>query len=112
MEGAEDRQRIDRWIEESQYLIGRLIPSLLDDRERLRGKLEATEQDCARLRQEVLELRKDLSDLQGETQYFRNEHSAIAQALAGVLEHLGHVQKPLQDTYRRLQVGQPVPSPA
>ena len=68
MEGLEDRQRVDRWIEESQYLIGRLIPSILDDRERLRGKLEAAEQECVRLRQEIGELRKEVADLQSETQ--------------------------------------------
>jgi predicted nuclease with TOPRIM domain len=110
MEGLEDRQRIDRWIEESQYLIGRLIPSLLDDRDRLRGKLEAAEQEGARLRQEALDLRKEVGDLQSETQYFRNEHTAMAEAVAGVLEHLSHVQKPLNDVHRRLQVGQPVGS--
>ena len=31
----EDRQRVDRWLEESQYLLGRLIPGYLEDRERL-----------------------------------------------------------------------------
>jgi hypothetical protein len=68
MEGLEDRQRVDRWIEESQYLIGRMIPGILDDRERLRGKLEAAEQECVRLRQEIGELRKEVADLQSETQ--------------------------------------------
>jgi hypothetical protein len=112
MEGVEDRQRIDRWIEESQYLIGRVIPGALGDRDRLRSKLEAAEQEAAKLRQEVVDLRKEVSDLQSETQYFRNEHAALAEALSGVLDHLGHVQKPLNDVYRRLQVAQPVGSPA
>jgi hypothetical protein len=112
MEGLEERQRIDRWIEESQYLIGRLIPSLLDDRERLRGKLETCEEESRRLRQEVVELRKEVADLQGETQYFRNEHAAMAEAVGGVLEHLSHVGKPLNEVYRRLQAGQPAATPA
>ena len=34
-EMLEDRQRVDRWLEESQYLLGRLIPGYLDDRDRL-----------------------------------------------------------------------------
>ena len=112
MEGFEDRQRIDRWIEESQYLIGRLIPTCLDDRERLKGKLEAAEQESAKLRQEVVELRKEASDLQSETQYFRSEHVAMAEALAGVIEHLNQMQKPLHDVHRRLQATQPAGSPA
>jgi hypothetical protein len=112
MEGMEDRQRVDRWIEESQYLIGRLIPSLLDDRERLRGKLEAAEQECLRLRQEIGELRKEISDLQSETQFFRSEHAAMADILREILEHLGQVQKPLVEVHRRLQITQPALSAA
>jgi len=107
MEGLEDRQRVDRWIEESQYLIGRMIPGLLDDRERLRGKLEVAEQESARLRQEIGELRKEVSDLQSETQFFRGEHVAMAAALRDVIEHLGQIHKPLHDVHRRLQVTQP-----
>ena len=107
MEGLEDRQRVDRWIEESQYLIGRLIPSILDDRERLRGKLEAAEQEGARLRQEIGELRKEVADLQSETQFFRGEHVAMTEALREVIEHVSQVQRPLNDVFRRLQVTQP-----
>ena len=107
MEGLEDRQRVDRWVEESQYLIGRMIPGLLDDRERLRGKVEAAEQECARLRQEINELRKEIGDLQGETQFFRTEHVAMAEALREVIDHVGQVQKPLTEVFRRLQVTQP-----
>jgi hypothetical protein len=107
MEALEDRQRVDRWIEESQYLIGRLIPGLLDDRDRLKGKLEAAEQECARLRHEAAELRKEISDLQSETQYFRTEHVAMADALREVIEHVGQIHKPLNDVHRRLQVTQP-----
>jgi hypothetical protein len=107
MEGLEDRQRVDRWIEESQYLIGRLIPGLLDDRERMKVKLEATETECDRLRHEAAELRKEISDLQSETQYFRTEHVAMADALREVIEHVGQIHKPLNDVHRRLQVTQP-----
>jgi predicted nuclease with TOPRIM domain len=107
VDGLEDRQRVDRWLEESQYLIGRIIPGLLDDRERLRNKLEAAEHECSKLRQEVGELRKEVSDLQSETQYFRSEHAAMADALRGVIDHVVQIQKPLNDVFRRLQVPQP-----
>ena len=61
MEGLEDRQRVDRWIEESQYLVGRIIPALLDDRERLKAKVETSEQEGERLRQEIAALRKEIN---------------------------------------------------
>ena len=45
IEALEDRQRVDRWLEESQYLIGRLFPAYLDDRDRVRSRLDVVEQD-------------------------------------------------------------------
>jgi len=107
MDGPEDRQRVDRWIEEGQYLLGRMIPALLDERDRLRGKLEEAEQDSVRFRQEIGELRKQVSDLQSETQYFRNEYAAMAEAVGNVLEQMGQLQKPLDDVCRKLQLIQP-----
>src|SRR5262249_27609493 len=101
-----------RWIEESQYLIGRMIPGILDDRERLRGKLEVAEQECARLRQEIGELRKEVADLQSETQFFRGEHTAMAEALREVIEHISQVQRPLTAVFGRLQVTQRARSPS
>ncbi|OLC17219.1 MAG: hypothetical protein AUH29_02960 [Candidatus Rokubacteria bacterium 13_1_40CM_69_27] len=103
----EDRQRIDRWLEESQYLTGRLIPGFLDDRDRLKGKLQNIEQDCERLRTEIGELRKEMSRLQGEVQFYQSEHAAAAEAFAGIMEQLSHLQKPVSDLYRRFQSAHP-----
>lgn len=102
-EALSERQRIDRWLEESQYLTGRLIPTFLDDRERLKAKLDSVEAEAERLRQELAETRRELGIAQGEVQFFKNEHAALADAFAGIMEHFGHVQKPLSDVYRRLQ---------
>ena len=49
----EDRQRVDRWLEESQYLLGRLIPGYIDDRERLKTRLTSSEEESDRLRHEI-----------------------------------------------------------
>src|SRR5439155_1265347 len=69
----EDRQRVDRWLEESQYLLGRLIPGYLEDRERLKARLAGSEADCQRLRLEVDGLRREVSGLLAELQHQRNE---------------------------------------
>ena len=73
MDGLEDRQRVDRWLEESQYLLGRLIPGYLEDRERLKARLAGSEADCQRLRLEVDGLRREVSGLLAELQHQRNE---------------------------------------
>ena len=106
-EMLEDRQRVDRWLEESQYLLGRLIPGYLDDRDRLRVRLVSAEAESDRLRQEIEALRRDLAGLQGELQYQRSEQSAAAEAFASVLNQLTELQKPLSEVHRRLAAAQP-----
>src|SRR5207247_984197 len=81
----EDRQRVDRWLEESQYLLGRLIPGYLEDRERLKARLAGSEADCQRLRLEVDGLRREVSGLLAELQHQRNEQAATAETFATVL---------------------------
>jgi hypothetical protein len=102
----EDRQRVERWLEESQYLLGRLIPGYLDDRERLKTRLASSEQDCERLRYEADGLRRELSALAAEVQHYRNEQGATAEAFAAVLGQLNDLQKPLSEMQRRLQAVQ------
>jgi hypothetical protein len=103
----DERQRVDRWLEESQYLIGRLIPAYLEDRDRVRSRLEGADQECDRLRQEVGELRRELGILQAEVQYYRGEHQAAAEVFSSMISHLAEMQKPMQETYRRLQMTPP-----
>lgn len=98
-----ERQRIDRWLEESQYLTGRLIPTFLDDRERLKAKLDSLEAETERLRAELNEARRELSQAQGEVQFYKNEHASMAETFAGLMEQFGQMQKPLSEVYRRLQ---------
>jgi len=99
----EDRQRVDRWLEESQYLLGRLIPGYIEDRERLKMRLDASEADCDRMRHEIENLRREVASLIAELQHHRNEQSATAEAFAAVLGQLSDLQKPLSEVHRRLQ---------
>ena len=103
MGAGDDRQRVDRWIEESQYLIGRLIPGLLDDRDRLRAKSEAADQEIERLRIEIGELRREIAELRTERDSYRNDHAAIAEAVARVMDYLGQAQQPLSEILQRAQ---------
>ena len=102
MEGLEDRQRVDRWIEESQYLIGRMIPAYLDDRERMRGRLENSEHDLERMRAELTEARRENSELRAELEFLRSERANMAESFSTIVEHLAIVQKPVNDVLRRL----------
>src|SRR5262249_59735034 len=78
----EDRQRLDRWLEESQYLLGRLIPGYLDDRERLKMRLVGSEADCDRLRHEIEGLRREVASLVGELPHHGHQQAAAAGGFA------------------------------
>jgi hypothetical protein len=105
---VDDRQRIERWAEDSQYVIGRMIPSLLEERDRWRGKAEAADQEIDRLRLELGALRKDVAELRAEREFVRTEQAAISDAFTKAMEHLAQLQQPLGDVLHRLQSMQPV----
>jgi hypothetical protein len=102
IEGLENRQRVDRWLEESQYLIGRLVPAYLEDRDRVRGRLEVVEQDNERLRTELAEARREIGELRGDLEFQRTERASIADSFGALVEHLTGLQKPVNEISRRL----------
>ena len=102
IDGLEDRQRVDRWLEESQYLIGRLVPAYLDDRDRVRSRLEVVEQDNERLRTELAESRREAAELRGELEFHRAERASVADSFGSIVEHLAALQRPISDITRRI----------
>jgi len=109
IETVDDAQRTTRWLAESQYQLSHVIPSLVEERDRLRRALEAREQECERLGGELGELRRIHGALQGELDALRGERSAVAEAFGGVVDMLGQLHRPLADIARRLQTTPPVP---
>ena len=103
MEGIEDRQRVDRWLEESQYLIGRMIPAYLDDRERLRGRIQAVDQDNERLKAELADARREIAELRGDLEFHRGERARIAESFHAIVDQLTAIQGPVSEISSRLQ---------
>ena len=99
----ETRQRVDRWIEESQYLLGRIIPGILEDRERLRGRAEAAENACEQLGLEASNLRREVSELHLEIQGLRSELAEIGRTAGAVIEHLTQSIHPISELHQKLQ---------
>lgn len=107
VEIASDRERVERWVEDSQYVIGRLIPGLLEDRDRWRTKTEAAEQEIDRLRAEIGAMRREIAEREAEKQYVRAEQAAMADAFTKAMDHMAQMQQPLHEVLSRLQSLQP-----
>jgi len=107
IEGLEDRQRVDRWLEESQYLVGRMIPAYLDDRDRVRARLESVEQDNERLKIELADVRREITELRADVDFHRAERARFADNFHTMVEHLTALQRPINDISSRLQATQP-----
>jgi hypothetical protein len=103
-ESGENRQRLAQWLEDGQFMMGRVVPSLIEERDRLRARAEAAEEDCERMRQELNELHKIITDLHSERQYIRQEQSAMADTIGTVIGQIADLQRPLHEVQRRLQV--------
>jgi FtsZ-binding cell division protein ZapB len=102
-ETVENRQRLEQWLEDGQFMMGRVVPLLIEERDRLRARAEAAEEDCARMRQELNELHKIITDLHSERQYVRQEHTVISDTIGTLLGQIADLQRPLHDVQRRLQ---------
>jgi hypothetical protein len=102
MEGFDDRQRVDRWLEESQYLIGRIIPAYLDDRDRVRTRVESIDQDNERLRIELADARREIADLQTDLDFHRSERTRLGEVFHSMVEHLTALQGPVREIASRL----------
>jgi hypothetical protein len=107
-DGLGDRQRVDRWLEESQYLIGRMIPAYLDDRDRVRGRLETVEVDNERLRIELADARREMAELRSDLEVHRAERARVAESFHAMVEHLTALQGPVGEISSRLHAMHPV----
>ena len=97
---AETRERVDRWIEEGQYLIGRLLPEFLQEHDRLRARAEATERECDKLRDEVGALRKEISGVHTENQHLRAHRAELVDTCTKMISQINHMLDQVAQTLR------------
>ena len=113
VETSEARQQIERWIEESQLLLGRTIPSVLEDNQRLRDKLTGAQEESDRAREEVAALRRELGTLQsdletlrGQYEFLKSEQAAVTDALGRAVHHMSQMVQPINEMVAKLHVTQ------
>jgi chromosome segregation ATPase len=99
-QSAEACRRLEQWIQDGEYVCGRLIPELLRQHESLVAQAEAADRECERLRLEIGEARNELSGIRGENEQLRAERADIA----GTLERqIGLITDCLYGVVKRLR---------
>src|SRR5437867_11116983 len=105
------RQQVERWIEESQYLLGRVIPSVFDDNPRLRERATAADAECDRMREEIATLRREVHEPQSELAGIRGQHdqlkgqqAAAAESLSRDAHHMNELLQPINEVVARLKI--------
>jgi hypothetical protein len=74
------RERVARWIEEGEALVG-LLPRLLDENAQLKAGASAAARECEELRVEVTALRS-------ENQQFRGERDEVTQTISKLMTEM------------------------
>lgn len=91
---ADIRQRVIKWIDEGQFLAGRLR-GLLEEIERLKAGVTLVEKECERLRQENGELRKEQEELVG----------GIGKLMAELVRPMNELMQKIRGTQKRSPFG-------
>lgn len=99
----EARQRVHQWIEESQYLLGRVIPGMLSEQDRQRARANAAEQECERLRHDLGQAQAELAALRTENQALHGDHAEITQLLGSLTDHVTAMLQPMNELLVKLQ---------
>lgn len=101
-ESTETRQRVERWMEEGQHLLGRIIPSLLEQLDRMKSRAEAAEQLSERLRRDLTELQTQTALMRTENEVFRREQAEIREVFARTRDHLSQLLQPIAEWCQKL----------
>jgi chromosome segregation ATPase len=102
-ESMENRERVARWMEEGQLLLGRVIPGLLEQLDRMKSRADAAEQLCERARQDLAELQNQISLLRTENHAFRQEQTQIREVFGRTRDQLNQLLQPINEVCHKLQ---------
>lgn len=80
---ATDEARVRAWFEETQHVVQHVLPSVLDERETLRSRLQEVTRRCQDLQEENDRLRADVTQ-------FLEQVTNVLGPMRALAEQLGH----------------------
>ncbi len=105
------RERLDRWIHESQQLLEGAIPGIMEDRQRQQGRVEAAERTYDHLRVEADDLRRELRGLDSAVRTLKGELVEMSRAAAVLADHLHQALVPLTTINQKVPPREAPPPP-
>jgi hypothetical protein len=99
----EARQRVLNWAQEAQHILGRVIPSVFDEHEALRRRVEDAERDCERLRAENGLLRDQLNELRAKHQAVLAGQTEIVQSVGKFMTNMTQILEPMRELAEKMQ---------
>lgn len=99
----EARQRVLNWAQEAQHILGRVIPSVFEEHETLRRRVEDAERDCERLRAENSLLRDQLNELRAKHQAVLAGQAEIVQSVGKFMTNMSQILEPMRELAEKVQ---------
>lgn len=84
-------REIEQWLREGQYIVGRLIPSLLQECETLRTRAKVAEEHSQRLSAEFAEVKGEVLKLQGEIDHVKLMRAKMVEAIETCITEIGRL---------------------
>jgi hypothetical protein len=99
----EARQRVLNWAQEAQHILGRVIPTVFEEHEALRRRVEDAERDCERLRAENGLLRDQLNELRAKHQAVLAGQADIVQSVGKFMTNMSQILEPMRELAEKMQ---------
>lgn len=99
----EARQRVLNWAQEAQHILGRVIPTVFEEHEALRRRVEDAERDCERLRAENSLLRDQLNELRAKHQAVLAGQAEIVQSVGKFMTNMSQILEPMRELAEKVQ---------
>ena len=98
---TEAKHRVEGWIQESQTIIAQVIPSLFQERDRLRYRADAAEERAEQLTKLAQELQGQVAALQAEIDELKRLRAEMAESVQTCLAEVERLTSDIREAVRR-----------
>ena len=97
------RQRVLDWAQEAQHIVGRVIPTIFEEHESLRRRVDEADRERERLARENASLREQLAEARAKHEALVGGQAEIVQSVGKFVSHMSQVLEPMRELADKLQ---------